>query len=131
MGIQNKVHKTLEKSNFQQQTFNRAIKGNQNLPIKQITSNSMTGKQIPFSYHSRSNSEGNRDTSRNRTRKRISEPNIKPYCGNSIFKLTCKAGSSYRRPQNVQTEKKINYKNNKSPSISRAQSPFYNREGNR
>ena len=35
--------KRREKASIQKQNFNQAMKGNQNLPNKQITSNNMTG----------------------------------------------------------------------------------------
>ena len=41
--------KLLETPNFQKQTFNQAMKCNQNHPNKQVTSNNMTGKPLPFS----------------------------------------------------------------------------------
>ena len=56
--------KPLVKPNFQKQTFNQAMKGNQNLPNIQVTSNNLTGKPLPFSYRSRSNSRENKINSR-------------------------------------------------------------------
>ena len=59
--------KPLDKRNFQKQTFNQAMKGNQNLPNRQVTSNNMTGKPLPFSNRSRSNSREHRNNSRHRS----------------------------------------------------------------
>ena len=59
--------KPLEKPNFQKQTFNQARKGNQNLPNRRVTSNIMTGKPLPFSHHSCSNSREQRSRSRHRS----------------------------------------------------------------
>ena len=56
-----KYTKPLDKPNFQKQTFNQAMKGNQNLPNRQVTSNNMTGKPLPFSHRSRSNSREHRN----------------------------------------------------------------------
>ena len=49
--------KPLDKPKFQKQTFNQALTGNQNFPNRQVTSNNMTGKPLPWSYRSRSNSK--------------------------------------------------------------------------
>ena len=38
-----KYTKQLDEPDFQKQTFNQAMKGNQNLPNRQVTSNNMTG----------------------------------------------------------------------------------------
>ena len=43
------------------------MKGNQNVANKQVTSNKMTGKLLPFPFCSRSNNRDNRDTSRHRS----------------------------------------------------------------
>ena len=48
--------KTIDKPNFQKQTFNQAMKGDQNRPNTQVTSNKMTSKPLPFSHRSCSNS---------------------------------------------------------------------------
>ena len=56
--------KPLEKPNFQKQTFNQAMKGNQNLPNRQVTSNNLTSKPLPFSRRSRSNSREQRNHSK-------------------------------------------------------------------
>ena len=40
--------KPFDKPNLQKQSFNQAMKGNQNLPNKQVISNNMTGKPLPF-----------------------------------------------------------------------------------
>ena len=58
--------KPLDKPKFQKQTFNQAMKGNQNLPNRQVTSNILTGKQLPFSHGSRSNNREHRNNSRHR-----------------------------------------------------------------
>ena len=63
--------KQLAKPNFQKQTFNQSMKGNQNLPNRQVTSNNMTGKQLPFSYRSRSNNREHRNNSRHRSPNRL------------------------------------------------------------
>ena len=54
--------KHLENANFQKKTIIQAMRGNQNLPNKQVTLNNMTGKPLPFSYRSSSNSRKNLDT---------------------------------------------------------------------
>ena len=59
--------KPIEKLNFQKQTFDQAIKGNQNLSNKQVASNKKTGKLLALPYRSRFNSCENRDTSRHRS----------------------------------------------------------------
>ena len=48
------------------------MKGNQNLPNRQVTSNIMTGKPLTFSYRSRSDSRENRNNSRHRSSLHIS-----------------------------------------------------------
>ena len=84
-GPNKRYTKPLDKPNLQKQTFNQAMKGNQNLPNKQVTSNNMTGKPLPFSYRSRSNSRDRRDNSRHRSPTKSSPSNSKPYYGNSNF----------------------------------------------
>ena len=113
--------KPLDKPNFQKQTFNQAMKGNQNLPNRQFTSKNMTGKLLPFSHRSRSNSREQRNHSRNRSPNKFSRNNSKPYYGNSNLKPPSRNGSPYPRP-NFQTNSQFN---------SRTQSPHYNRDGNR
>ena len=71
--------KPLDDPNFHKQTLNRAMKGNQNLPNRQISSNNMRGKPLPFSYHSRSNSREHRNNSRHRSSNKFSQSNSKPY----------------------------------------------------
>ena len=44
--------KPLDKSNLRKQIFNQAMKVNQNLPNKQVTSNNMTGNPLLFSHRS-------------------------------------------------------------------------------
>ena len=97
------------------------MKGNQNLPNKQVTSNNMTGKPLPFSHRSRSNSRDQRNHSRHRSPNKFSQNNSKPYYGNSNFKPPSRNGSPYPRP-NFQTNSQ--YK-------SRPQSPHYNGHGYR
>ena len=75
--------KPLDMPKFQKQTFNQAIKRNQNLPNREITSNNMTGKPLPFSYCSRSKSREHRNNSRHRNPSKFSQSNSKPYYGNS------------------------------------------------
>ena len=58
--------KPLNKPIIQRQAFNPKMKGNQNLPNRKVTSNNMTGKQLPFSHRSRSNSREHRHNSRHR-----------------------------------------------------------------
>ena len=113
--------KPLDKPHFQKQIFNQAMKGTQNLPNRQVTSNNMTGKPLPFSHRSRSNSREQRNHSRHRSQNKFSQNNSKPYYGNSNFKPTSRNGSPYPRP-NIQ---------NNSQYHSRPQSPHYNRDGNR
>ena len=78
--------KPIDKLKFQKQTFNQAMKGNQNLPNRQITSNNMTGKPLPFSYCSPSNSREERDNSRHRSPNKNYQNTLIPYYGNSNFK---------------------------------------------
>ena len=109
--------KPLDKPSFQKQTFNQAIKGNQNLPNRQVTSSNMTGKPLPFSY--RSNSR-DRNNSRHRSPHKYPQNNSKPYYGNSNFKPPSRNGSPYP---------KTNF--HKNTNNSRPQSPYCNRDGNR
>ena len=97
------------------------MKGNQNLPNKQITSNNMTGKPLSFSHRSHSNSREHRNHSRHRSPNKFAQNNSKPFYGNSDFKPPSKNGSPHPRP-NFQTNSQYN---------SRPQSPHYNRDGNR
>ena len=96
------------------------MKGNQNLPNREVTSNNMTGKPLPFLYRSHSISRDNRKNSRNRSPNKFLQNNSKPYYGNSNFKPPSRNGSPYP---------KLNFKNNSH--ISRPQSPYKNRDGNR
>ena len=75
------------------------MKGNQNLPNRQVTSNNMTGKPLPFSYRSRSNSRENINNSRHRSPHKFSQNNSKPYYGNSNFKPPSRHGSPYPKPK--------------------------------
>ena len=97
------------------------MKGNQDLPNRQATSNNMTSKPLPFSHRSRSNSREHRNQSRHRSPNKFSQNDIKPNFGNNIFKPPIGNGSPYPRPI-FQT----NYQYN-----SRPQSLHYNRDGNR
>ena len=99
--------KPLDKHNFQKQTFNQAMKGNQNLPNRQVTSNNMTGRPLPFSHRSRSNGREHRNHSRHRSQNKFSENNSKPYYENCNFKLPSRNGSPYPRP-NFQTNSQHN-----------------------
>ena len=114
--------KPLDKPNFQKQTFNQAMKGNQNLPNKQVTSTNMTGKPLPFSHRSRNNSREHRNNSRHRSPNKFSQSNSKAYYGNSKFKPPSRSGSPYPRRSDSQNNSHYN---------SRPQSPHYNRDGNR
>ena len=96
------------------------MKGNQNLPNRQITSNNVTGKPQPFPYCSRSNSREHRNNSRHRSPNKFPKNNSKPFYGKSNFKPPSRNGSPYPR-SNFQS----NTQNN-----SRPQSPYYNRDGN-
>ena len=111
--------KPVDKPNFQKQIFNQAMKGNQNFPNRQVTSNNMTGKPLPFPYRSRSNSR-DRNNSRHRSPHKHPQNNSKPYYGNSNFKPPSRNGSPYPKPNF--------YKNTTN---SRPQSPCNNRDGNR
>ena len=90
--------KPLDKPNFQKQTFNQAMKGNQNIPNRQVTSNNTTGKPLPLSHRSRSNSRAQRNHSRHRSPNKFLQKNSKYYYGNSNFKPPSRNGSSYPRP---------------------------------
>ena len=94
------------------------MKGNQNLPNRQVTSNNMTGK-LPFPFCSRSNSR-DRKNSRHRSPHKHPQSNSKPYYGNSIFKPPSRNGSPYPKTNF--------YKNTNN---SRPQSPYNNRDGHR
>ena len=112
--------KPLDKPNFQKQTFNQAMKGNQNLPNRQVTSNNMTGKPLPFSHPSRSISREHRNHLRHRSPNKLSKNNSKPFYANSNCKPPSRNGSPYPRT-NFQTNSQYN---------SRPQSPHYNQDGN-
>ena len=121
--------KPLEKPNIQKQTFNHAMKGNQKLPIKQITPVNMTGKPLPFSYRPRSNSRDNRDTSRHRSPNNLSHPNMKPYYRNNNLKPPRRNGSPQPRTTN---HNKPGYNtNNTYSNNSTTKSPQYNSNENR
>ena len=90
--------KPLDKPNFQTQSFNQAMKGNQNLPNRQVTSTNMTTKQLPFSHRSCSNSREHKNHSRHRSPKKFSQNNSKPFCGSRNFKPPSGNGSPYPRP---------------------------------
>ena len=100
--LKNDIKKPLDKPNFHKQTFHQAMKGNQNIPNRQVTSNNMTGKPLPFSHRSCSNSREHRNHSRHRSPNKFSQNNSKPYYGNSNFKPPSRNGSPYPRP-NFQT----------------------------
>ena len=93
------------------------MKENQNLPNRQVTSNNMTGKPLPFSYRSRSNSRENRNKSRHRSPYKFSQINSKPYYGNSYFKPPSRNGSLYPKPNS-----------NNNINTSRPQSPYNNKD---
>ena len=80
----------------------------------------MTGKSLPFSHRSSSNSREHRNNSRQKSPNKFSQNNLKPYYGSSNFKPPSRDGSPYPRP---------NFQNN-SQYNSRLQSPHYNRDGN-
>ena len=111
--------KPVDKPNFQKQTFNQAMRGNQNLPKRQVTSNNITGKPLPFPYRSRSNSQ-DRNNSRHGSPHKYPQNNSKPYYGNSNFKPPSRNGSPYPKPNLYKISTK-----------SRPQSPHNNRDGNR
>ena len=108
--------KPLKKPNCQKQTFNQAMKGNQNLPNKQVTSNNMTAKPLPLSYCSRSNSRDNRDTSGHRNPNKLSHSISKLYYGKNNFKPPSRNDSPYPRSSNYQNKSNCNtnssYSNN-------------------
>ena len=81
----------------------------------------MTGKPLPFSNRSRSNSKEHRNNSRQRIPNKFPQNKSKPYYGNKNFKPPSRNGSPYPKP---------NYQTN-SQNNSRPQSPHYNRDGNR
>ena len=56
----------------------QAMRGNKNLPNKQLTSNNLTGKPQSFPYRSRSNSRYFRETSRYRSPNTSSLTNSEP-----------------------------------------------------
>ena len=95
------------------------MKNNQNLPNRQVNSNNMTSKPLPFSQRSRSNSREHQNP-RHRSPNKFSQNNSKPYYGNSNFKPPNRNGSPCPTP-NFQTNTQYN---------SRPQSPHYNRDGN-
>ena len=105
------------------------MKGNQNLPNKQITSDNMASKPLIFPCHSRSNSGENLDIFRLRTPNKSSFSNSKPYYGNNNFKLPSRPGSPDPRQQNYQKKPYYN-KNIIYSKKSRPQSPNHNRDGN-
>ena len=111
---------SLEKPSFQYQTLNQAMKGNQNLPNKQVKSNNMKGKPLPFSHRSRSNSRKHRNNSKHRNPNKFSQTGSKQYYGNSNFKPPSRSVSPYPRPSN--SENNSNYN-------SRPRSPYYKRDG--
>ena len=105
------------------------MKGNQNLPNKQATSNNITSKQLQFPFGSQSSSRENGDTSRHRSPSK-SYTNSKTYYGYNFFKAPIRSGSSY--PRLPKCQKKPNYNSNNTYSTSsRQKSPNYNRDGNR
>ena len=57
------------------------MKGNQNLPKRQVTSNNITGKSLPFSNRYRSNSREQRNHSRHRSPNKFSQNNSNPIMG--------------------------------------------------
>ena len=122
--------KPLDRPNFQEQASNQAMKRNQNVPNKQVTSNNVTGKPLPFSHCSRSNSRDRRVNSRHRSPNKSSHLNSKPYYGNNNFKPPSRNVSPY--PRSTNNQYKPNYNTNYTYSItSRPQSLSYNRDGNR
>ena len=78
------------------------MKGNQNVPNRQVTSNNMKIKPLPLSHRSRSNSKEHRNNSRHRSQNKFPQPNSKPYYGNSNFKPPSRSGSPYPRLSNPQ-----------------------------
>ena len=98
------------------------MKGNQNVPNKQVTSNNMTGKPLPFPHRSRSNSREHRNNSKHRRPNKFSQTNSKPYYVYSKIKPPSRSGSSYLRPSNFQKSLNDNF---------RTQSPHCNKDRNR
>ena len=82
----------------------------------------MTGKPLPLSLRSRSNSRECRTNSRHRSPNKIQQSNSKPYYGNNNFKPPSGSDSPYPRLQKSQNTLSFN---------SRPQSSHYNRDGNR
>ena len=102
--------KPFDKLGFQKQIFNQAIKVNQNLPNKQVTSTNMTGQPLPFSHRSRSNSREHRNNSRHRSPNSFSKTNSKIYYVNSNYNPPSRSDSPYPRPsfsQNNSNKKTI------------------------
>ena len=96
-----------DKPNFQKQTFNQAMKGNQILPNRKVTPNNLTGKPLPFSHRSRSNSREHQNNSRHRSLNKFSQNNSKPYYGNSNFKPPSRNGSpnqTFSKPTFLKTK---------------------------
>ena len=102
---QKRYSKPLEKPDFQK-TFSQAVKGNQNLPNKQVTSNNMTGKPLPFPYCSRSISRETRGVLQHKSPNRPSFANSKSYYRNSNYKPPGRTGSPYPGPQHFQKKNK-------------------------
>ena len=65
LALKDGTKKPRDEPNFLKQSFKKAMKENQNLPIKQITSNNMTGKLLSFTYRSRSIIRDSQENSRN------------------------------------------------------------------
>ena len=78
--------KPLLKLNFRKEKFYQAIMAKKNPPNKQVTSNNLTAKSQPFTYHTRSNGRDHRNTSRHRSSDRASNHNSKPYFGKNNSK---------------------------------------------
>ena len=81
--------------------FNQAMKGNQKLPNKKVTSSIITGNQRPFPYRSQSNISKTRDFSRHRISNRHAFSISKQYYGTTNFKSPSRTGSPYPRLQNI------------------------------
>ena len=92
---------------FRKQTFNHAMRRNQNLVNEQVTSKIVDGKPLPFNYRSRSNSRDNRDTSRQSRLNKNANSISKPYFGNNKIKPSRRSGSPYRRRQNFLSNKLV------------------------
>ena len=92
------------------------MKGNQNLPNRQFTSNIMTIKPLTYSHCSRSDSREQINHSRHRIPNKFLQSNSKLYYGNSDFKPQSRNGSPYQ---------KLDFENNFQYN-SRPQSPHYN-----